>query len=395
MNKNIVDCIVLGAGVSGLYLGYLLKKARKSSVLILEANNDAGRKLTLAGGGYGNLTNKNIDSSKYYGQDVSFCNYALKKFPYKKALDLFYELDIPLEERDFGQIFSLIPAHKIADRLSYGLSIEYNCEIYKVEKIQHNSKEIFQIHTSKGFYYAHKLIIATGSSAYPQINASDIGLKIAKSFSLSVKPFEPALTPILLEKKSNLLSLSGISLDVGITLQNKKLIRPLLFTHTGLSGPAILLLSLYHSVNDKIIIDFLPQISCIELCHEVSHGKLLLKNLLSRYLPDRLIYALVSEEILNKKVAELSKKQRQELFEAINKRLFENIEFASFVKAEAAKNGILTHQFDEKTMEAKSVENLFAIGEVLDITGQLGGYNIHFALASAHVLAQKLLKNNV
>ncbi len=393
MKEKIEDIIILGAGVSGLYLAYLLKNAGFSS-LLLEVNNEAGRKLSIAGGGYGNLTNKDISYQNYYGKNPKFAEYALKKFSYKKALDLFFQLDIPLEERDYGQIFSLIPAYKIADRLSYGLDIEYDCEIFSVKQIEHNEKKIFEIHTSKNIFYAKNVVIATGSNAYPQIKASDIGLKIAKSFNLSVKEFEPALSSLILEEKSSLRGLAGISLDVGITLLNKKMTRPLLFTHTGLSGPAILLLSLYYSNNESFEIDFLPRFSCIELCHDVAHGKLLVKNLLARYMPDRLIYALVSEELLNKKVAELSKKQRVQLVESVNKRTFNKLLFSSLSKAEAAKNGIDTDELCAESMQIKKCEGLYAIGEVLDITGQLGGYNIHFALASAFVafkaLSQKL-----
>ncbi len=391
MKEKIENIIILGAGVSALFLGYLLRKSGRSS-LLLEINKEAGRKLAIAGGGYGNLTNKHISYKNYYGKNNAFASYALKKFPYKKALDLFYQLDIPLEERDFGQIFSLIPAYKIADSLSYGLDIEYECEIYSAKQIVYQEKEIFEIKTSKGNFYSKHLVISTGSNAYPQINASDIGLKIAKSFNLSVKEFEPALSSLILEEKSPLRALSGISLDVGITIDNKKIIRPLLFTHTGLSGPAILLLSLYHSNGGSFVIDFLPQFSCIELCHEVSHGKLLLKNLLSRYLPDRLMYALVSEELLNKKVAELSKKQRMLLVELVNKKVFDKLTFSSLSKAEAGKHGIYTDALCEESMQVKSVENLYAIGEVLDITGQLGGYNIHFALASAFLAFNSLLQ---
>lgn len=381
------EILILGAGVSGLYSAFLLKQAGIPS-LILEGNSEAGRKLCLTGGGYGNLTNTHISPENYVGQDPNFTQYALKKFPYKKALDLFYTLDIPLEERDFGQIFSLIPATAIRDRLSHNLNIINECEIYKARY----NNSIFSLESSKGTFSSQQVILALGSSAYPQINASSRGLDIADDFDLAYTEFTPALTPFILPHSSPLRTLSGISLDVEISLANKKYIRPLLFTHTGISGPAVLLLSLYHKRNTEIEINFLPNKSCIDLCHDIAHGKLLLKNLLSRYMPDRLVFALLSEELLQKKVAELSKKERQKIVECVHKHTIRDFELASLQKAEVAKNGILTKEINPQTMEALTKENLYITGEVMDITGHLGGYNIHWALASAYIAVQDICK---
>ncbi len=395
---NMYDILILGAGVAGLHAGYLLnqhneKQEKKISFLLLEINKEAGRKLCLAGGGYGNLTNSSISHENYVGLEPKFTQYALKKFSYKKALNLFYTLDIPLEERDFGQIFSLIPASNMRDRLAENLPIDYDCDIFSIKE----ENGIFTVETSRGKYQARKIILATGSCAYPQINATDRGLELAKDLGLKSKAFEPALTPFLLPHNSLLCRLAGINLDVGIEIAKKKLIRPLMFTHTGISGPAVLILSCYYG-HEKMNIDFLPHDNIIELCHDINNGRLLLKNLLKYYLPDRLVFALCPQNLQDKKVAELSKKERLLLENILHKHDFDafngnnSINRASFQKAEAARNGILTNQLDTKTMQVLENKNIYIVGEVMDITGQLGGYNIHWALASSFVAMENILK---
>ncbi len=383
------DIIILGAGASGLYAGLLLEEANIKNYLILEANRKAGTKLSLTGGGKGNLTNKYISTQNYIGEDPQFVEYALKKFSYKKALELFKKLDIPLEEREFGQIFSTISARDIRNDMAYPLPIEHECEILKVKDSL--DKEYFIISTDRGEYKAKKIILATGSIAYPQLGASNIGLKIAKDYGLEYKNFEPALTPFILEKSSLLLGLSGISVDVGIKLAGKDLIRPLLFTHNGLSGPAILLLSCYYK-SQEMQINFLPKENIKALCHDVAHGKLLLKNLLFRYMPDRLALALIPDELHNKKVAELSKKERENLEKSIHVYTLDNFKLDGFEKAEACKNGILTKEIDNQTMQSYKRKNMYIIGEVIDILGQLGGYNLHFAFASAYCAIMAIKK---
>ncbi len=390
MHKQVFDLIILGAGTAGLFAGFLLNRADVKSFLILEKNDEAGKKLLVAGGGKGNLTNKHLSSQHYIGQDPDFVDYALKKFPYRKALDLFYALDIPLEERDFGQIFSLISAKEFRNALAEDLPIVHDAEIFELSY----EDEIFHIKSSQGIFKAKKVILATGSSAYPQIGASDKGIDIARDLGLEAHAFEPCLSPFHLPSSSPLTKLSGISLDVGISINNKKIIRPLLFTHTGISGPAVLLLSCYSSSSEhtEFIIDFLPTENVKTLCHEPKNGKLLVKNLFMRHLPDRLVYALIPQELQEKKVAELSKKQRADLENALNSYKIKDYTIAPLTKAEAAKNGILTKEINPKSMQAYKNENLYIIGEVMDITGHLGGYNIHFALASAYCAIQDYLK---
>ncbi len=385
---NINELLILGGGTAGLYAGYLLKNADYTSFKILEKNRVEGRKLCIAGGGYGNLTNTQISTKNYVGQDPTFAKYALNKFPSKKALALFNDLEIPLEERDFGQIFSTVKATEFRDKLARNLPLVNNCDIISVSY----NNNTFSVQTSKGQFLSKKLIIATGSSAYPQINASEIGLEIAQRMGLQVLEFSPVLTPFMLPHTSPLSKLAGICLDVGIEIHKQKIIRPMLFTHTGVSGPAILLLSCYYP-DQPVIIDFLPNENIKELCHAPSNGKLLVKNLLCRLLPDRLAYALTPWNLQDKKVAELSKSERTILENAIHFHELDNVDPASLVKAEAARNGILTHGLNEKTYQAKNNPHLYAVGEVIDITGQLGGYNIHFALASAFCAVQSILDN--
>ncbi len=384
------EILILGGGASGLYAGFLLEEAGIKNYLILENNKKAGYKLSITGGGMANLTNKDISIDNYVGAEPEFVRNALSHFSYKKALHLFKKLDIPLEERDFGQIFSRISAKEIRDILAYPLAIEHECEILKVEDSK--DKEYFCVRTSKGQYEARKIVLATGSIAYPQLNASDIGLKIAKYYNIEYKPFKPALTPFILQKSSKLLGLSGISIDVGIHLGKKEIIRPLLFTHSGLSGPAILLLSCYYNDLDMKI-NFLPKEDIKALCHDTAHGKLLLKNLLCRYMPDRLAFALLDENLQNKKVAELSKKEREYLSKTIHSYNLDDIVLDGFEKAEAAKNGILTKEIDNSTMQVKKRKNMYVIGEVLDILGHLGGYNLHFAFASASLCVHSIIKD--
>ncbi len=403
--NNEYDVIILGGGTAGLFCAYEAS-SKGLRVALIDHNEKLGIKLSLAGGGMGNMSNHNLGYEHYISQKPKDMQKLLtslfRKFQAKEILSLLQAFNIPHEEREYGQIFCLKPVKYFIEGLVQACKHvdfylgESPSKIYYTEE---NGKS-YHLEVNDTLLQAPNLVIATGSTAYPQIKATDYGLRLAKKWGHSVYDFHPVLAPFVLCPMENpshsLLGLEGISLPVAIQVHKKNTliedpckIRPLLFTHQGISGPATLVASCHWEQGDSLSINFLPTINIIDIMHEITAGKKNLKNLLTAYLPERLAERLIPKELHNTKVAELSKKNRLILSNNIHNYRCTPQKTQGLKKAEAARGGVCISQVNNQ-MESTLHNGLYFIGEVLDITGLLGGYNIHFALACAKRVAQSL-----
>jgi len=378
---KIYDVIILGAGASGLMCASNISK--KKSVLIIEGNDKVAKKLKISGGGKCNITNVRVKVENFDG-DKEFLSYALKKFSKESLLKFLERNRIPLEIRKSRYYFCQNSAQDVIDALLNSLkhhTIVTNCQIIEVLK----NDELFSVITNDTSYYAKNVVVATGGKSFSNIGATDIGLKIAKFFEHEVKEFTPALVGLTLQKEQFWMKeLSGLSCYVKIKIDDREIEEEMLFAHKGISGPAILSASLYWRKGD-LSIDFLPNISLKEL---VNGNKKLLSS--SFNLPKRLAKALL--KCVNVEDIECTKLRKKDI-EKLD--LLHNYSFSpagnfGFTKAEVSRGGVISQELHKESLESKRVKGLYFIGEVVDITGELGGYNFQWAFSSAYLCAKAM-----
>jgi predicted Rossmann fold flavoprotein len=301
-------------------------------------------------------------------------------------------MNIQTEEREHGRIFCRKSAEEVV--LYLVRALEEADVHFSLNTVVSDVKyaERFCIESTNRKYESSRLLLATGGLAWPQIGATGIGYTIARQFGHTIAPLRPALVGLTLPPNSPLLNLQGISLDVNLQIKGKSpvIAEPLLFTHKGISGPSVLQISCFWTKGDHITVNFLPSDNVIRQMHDPNNGKLLVKNLLMRSLPERLVRALIPEQLMERKVAEVGKKDRQTLAECVHSYMVLPFDVEGFSKAEATLGGVCTDEIYPQSMESRLVKGLFFSGEVIDITGKLGGYNIHWAFASGYVAGQNI-----
>lgn len=388
--KNHSDVIVVGAGAAGLMSAWKAA-SRGRSVLILEKNPKPGLKILISGGGRCNFTNLEVSSKHYVSENVHFCKSALKQFTNWDFIDLVVQANIPYYEKTLGQLFCKRSSKDILNLL---LSL---CETRRV--MMKTSITIEKIHkTDKGFeiicgnqsFTCHSLIITTGGLSYAKLGASDFGYQVAKQFGHNVISCLPALDGYVwpTEKQKRFSELSGISLLATLTTKNVALTEALLFTHHGLSGPVALKSSLYWQPNQKVFIHFLPHENLTDIIQESrdKNGKGKIKNTLSKFLPERFVVVSLSQlDLIDTNWASLSKSKETELFHFFTAFEFTPTSTVGYEKAEVTKGGVSVDEISSKTMESKLCPGLYFAGEVLDVTGLLGGYNFQWAWSSGFV----------
>ncbi len=388
------DVIILGAGASGLQCARTAAE-RNLRVLLIDHNARAGRKITVSGGGKANFTNLRMGKEFFFGSDVDFVEPCLDAFSPKMLQDFYVQHGLAYEEREHGQLFGLESAQRFVDALCLECE-KLKCQFvfqYAIDEVRvENNYYIVECHHSetqeKAIYSGTSLVLALGSSAWPQVGASPLGLSLAKQFGHKIKPFTPALTTLLMPSNWALKHLSGISLPVTINIQGISLSEALLFTHTGVSGPAVLQASCYlhaENMHQGIEIDFLPHMQLEEFLDTPECGKLFLRNFVNRHMPERLADALLPEDIARRKIAELSRKARKQAHQCVHNYRLIPEKKGSMQKAEAALGGVYTQDVNAYSMESLLRDKLFIVGELLDVTGSLGGYNLHFAFASGYL----------
>jgi hypothetical protein len=378
------DVLILGAGASGLMCAANLPK--KLSVGIIDANTKTARKLKISGGGKCNITNRFVSEHNYDG-DEAFVASVLKHFSRDDLLRYCERNGIELELRKGRYYFCKESSDAVINQL---LRDARNANLHLGEKILSVTKEAdtFMLQTDKESYAAKKVVVATGGESFKNIGASDVGLQIAKEFGIAQKKFEPALVGLTLQKEQFWMKeLSGLSCFVEISVADKHLREEMLFAHKGISGPAVLSASLYWR-KGEMSINFLPEKKIEEIVK--SGGKKLLSSAIP--LPKRLAKALLSAiECKDKECAKITKEELAKL-QAIHNYSFAPAGNFGFSKAEVSRGGVVSEALDVSSLESKDVKNLYFIGEVVDVTGELGGYNFQWAFASAVVCAKALKK---
>lgn len=383
---KIYDVLILGGGASGLMCVSHLSK--KLSIALVEGNEKVAKKLKISGGGKCNITNVNVTTENFDG-DEELVTYALKRFSKENLLRFLERNRVELELRKERYYFCKESSDAIIDVLKNSLK---GVDLFLGTKIEslHKESDLFCLKSSQGDFFAKSVVVATGAKSYEKIGASDIGLKIAKSFGIKVKEFTPALVGLTVQKEQFWMrELSGLSCYVNITVENKTLSEEMLFTHKGISGPVVLSASLYWS-RGTISIDFLPQ---RDILKEIEGSKKLLGSLIG--LPKRLAKSLLDAVGVEDKECKKATQSDKEKLKSLHSYTFAPAGNFGFSKAEASRGGVLASEIEVQSMESKKVKGLYFIGETVDVTGELGGYNFQWAFSSAYVCAKKLPKNNL
>ncbi len=383
-----VDVIVIGAGAAGLMCAGTAAGFGKS-VLVLDLAEKAGKKILISGGGRCNFTNRFAGSGNFISANPHFCKSALARFSARDFIDWVEQSDISYHEREHGQLFCDQSASQILNMLlspchDFGVQISLQTEIQSVEKHDH-----FVVKTSKGDFSAESLVIATGGLSIPKMGATPFGLKVAKSFGLNVIEAVPGLVPFTFtgKDKESLKELAGISLSVTVRNRDISFTEAMLFTHRGLSGPAMLQISSYWSPGETISINLLPGFDVAQLlaekCQQRPHAQL--GTVLSELLPKRLVQLLFEAVLREVPLKQLGHRQIEQVLETIQNWQLKPNGTEGYRTAEVTVGGVDTDELSSKTMQSKKQPGLYFIGEVVDVTGQLGGYNFQWAWSSGYV----------
>jgi hypothetical protein len=390
------DAIVVGAGAAGMFCAAQAGQAGRR-VLLLDNGKKPGRKILMSGGGRCNFTNMYVEPAAYLSQNPHFCKSALARYTQWDFIDLVGKYGIAWHEKTLGQLFCDDSAEQIVAMLvseceKGNVTTRLRTEILSVER----DDEDFTLQLNGETVAATSLVIASGGLSMPGLGASPFGYKVAEQFGLKVLPTRAGLVPFTLHKPllEQLQVLSGVSVPSVITAEDGTVFREnLLFTHRGLSGPAVLQISSYWQSGEFVSINLLPECSLDEFLNEqrAAHPNQSLKNTLAMQLPKRLVECLQQlGQIPDVTLKQLNLRDQQQLVETLTAWRVQPNGTEGYRTAEVTLGGVDTHELSSRTMEAKKVPGLYFIGEVMDVTGWLGGYNFQWAWASAWACAQAL-----
>ncbi|MFV9670575.1 NAD(P)/FAD-dependent oxidoreductase [Pantoea sp. KXB25] len=390
------DVIIIGAGAAGLFCAAQAGQ-RGRRVLLLDNGKKPGRKILMSGGGRCNFTNLYTEPAAYLSHNPHFCKSALARYTQWDFIDLVNRHGIAWHEKTLGQLFCDDSAQQIVDLLlaecdKGNVTLRLRSEVLSVAR--DDSGYTLQLNGSA--VQAQKLVIASGGLSMPGLGASPFGYKIAEQFGLSVYPTRAALVPFTLHKPllEQLQTLSGVALDTTIDAQDgTRFKEAMLFTHRGLSGPAVLQISSYWLPGEFVTIDLSPAtpLEAFLTAQRNAHPNLSLKNSLAKILPKRLVEVLQGmKRVPDVTLKQLNSRQQSELAQALHAWRIQPNGTEGYRTAEVTLGGVDTTQLSSKTMEARTVPGLYFIGEVADVTGWLGGYNFQWAWSSAWACAQAL-----
>ena len=404
-NTQSYDVIILGGGAGGLFCAITAAK-RGKNVLVLEKSNKLGKKILMSGGGRCNFTNHFVNPHNFLSQNNHFCKSALSQYTAQDFISMVVDHNIEFEEKKHGQLFCVNSAKDIVEMLVN------ECEKYKVTIITNASTSTVKYIDSK--YYlssiietkknttnlsaeSNKLVIATGALSVPTLGGSGFGYDIAKQFQLKVTNLQAGLVPFIFTDsiKNICENLSGVSHNVDVTCNGTTFSEDILFTHRGLSGPVILQISNYWYLGDSISINLIPELSISDHIKEIkkTKPKLLIKSILVNLMPKALVVELENllwSNLANKPIGEWSNSQIEILSNNLHNWVLKPSSTEGYRTAEVTMGGVDTDFISSKSMEVKNQEGLYFIGEVLDVTGHLGGFNFQWAWASAYVAGNDL-----
>ena len=390
------DAIIIGAGAAGMFCAAQAGQAG-SRVLLIDNGKKPGRKILMSGGGRCNFTNLYVEPAAYLSQNPHFCKSALARYTQWDFIDLVGKHGIAWHEKTLGQLFCDDSAQQIVDMLvaeceKGNVTLRLRSEVLSVAR----DDDGFTLELNGATVGAKKLVIASGGLSMPGLGASPLGYKIAEQFGLNVLPTRAGLVPFTLHKPllEQLQVLSGVSVPSVITAQDGTVFREnLLFTHRGLSGPAVLQISSFWQPGEFVSINLLPDVSLDDVLNEQrsAHPNQSLKNTLAMLLPKRLVECLQQlGQIPDVSLKQLNVRDQQTLIDTLIDWRVQPNGTEGYRTAEVTLGGVDTHELSSRTMEARKVPGLYFIGEVMDVTGWLGGYNFQWAWSSAWACAQDL-----
>jgi len=385
--KSSYDVIILGAGAAGM-MAAITAANRDRSVLVLDHASKLGEKIRISGGGRCNFTNLNIKPECYISANPHFCRSALAQYTQHDFMALLQKHNISWHEKTLGQLFCDNSATDII------IMLDRECQASGAKRLMHaDISEVyykdgrFYVEGSRGKFDAESLIVATGGLALPESGATPFGYKIAERFGIPMVPPVPALVPLALHKEDleRFAPLAGVSLEVEASIGKTHFREKMLFTHKGISGPAVLQISSYWTPGQKITFNLLPS-EDVDALLQGDSDKKLSAVLTEAGWPKRFTDAwLQVQGERDIKLRDITDKKRRQLVESIEKWTLLPNGTQGYKFAEVTRGGVDTHALDSKTMSAKIMPRLFFAGEVVDVTGWLGGYNFQWAWSSGYV----------
>ncbi|KAA9371203.1 NAD(P)/FAD-dependent oxidoreductase [Ochrobactrum quorumnocens] len=386
-----VDVLVIGAGAAGMMCAIEAAK-RGRSVVVLDHARKPGDKIRISGGGRCNFTNIHASPKNFLSQNPHFCISALSRYTQRDFIKLVDKHRIAYHEKTLGQLFCDGSATQIIDMLldemhRYGARLLLETSVESVEKTERG----FVVRHSGGTVSAKSLVIATGGKSIPKMGATGFGYDVATRFGLRIVETRPGLVPLTFEPNllERLKPLAGVAVDAVVSCKKTKFAEAMLFTHRGISGPSILQISSYWREGDEIVISMLPKTDLFEALKEQrsKNGKQALQTALSFFIPKKLAQ-LIAADFPATNLADLSDAVLRRAAAAVNDWHVKPAGSEGYRTAEVTLGGVDTRDLDSKTMEAKNVPGLYFIGEVVDVTGWLGGYNFQWAWSSGWCAGQ-------
>jgi len=403
------DVIIIGAGAAGMMCA-LTAAQRGRSVLLLDHAPKLAEKIRISGGGRCNFTNLNARPENYISGNPHFCRSALARYTPRHFIALLDKHGIGYHEKTLGQLFCDDGSEAIIAMLksecdAAGVRWCVPCEVHKIERLapplpsgegqgvgERTPQTIprFTLATTRGQYTAPSLVIATGGLSIPKIGATPFGYHIAEQFGIAMTKLKPGLVPLSFAPADwqPYAELAGISLEAVVSLRKQSFRENLLFTHRGLSGPAILQISSYWEPGQPLHINLLPDFDMAELFAEQRTSRMLLSNFLAQYLPRNFAEIWCAQLAENKPLNQYSEKALASIADKLHDWQITPSGTLGYAKAEVTCGGVDTRALSSKTMQANDVPGLYFVGEVMDVTGQLGGYNFQWAWASGYAAGQ-------
>jgi predicted Rossmann fold flavoprotein len=383
------DVVVIGGGAAGLFCAIEAGK-RGRKVIVLEHSDRIGKKIAISGGGRCNFTNLHSSADNFISDNPHFCKSALASYTPADFISLVEKHNISYHEKKLGQLFCDGSSQQIITMLltearAAGVEIRCGTQVRDVQR-----KECFEVETNNDVIAAKSVVVATGGLSIAPLGATDFGYRLARQFALKIVEPWPALVPFTLSHETlrELAPLSGISLDASVTCRDKEFRENILITHRGLSGPAVLQISSYWRPGLSVIFNLLPDQDALELLRDHENREITLANLVSQFLPRRFAAAWCALNFPSQPLKQYTPLQLAEIARKLNRWEIVPTGTEGYRKAEVTAGGISTAELSSKTMGVKSVPGLYFIGEVVDVTGQLGGHNFQWAWASGFAAGQ-------
>lgn len=394
MSKS-VDVVIVGAGAAGLMCAAEAAK-RGRRVLVVDHGKKPGRKILISGGGRCNFTNYDVSASHYLCQNPHFVKSALSQYTNWDFIGMVGDHQIEFEERDHGQLFCLDSAKDIVKMLLAEcddtlIEQRYQADVHHIEPLDSG----FSVHIGTEKVHCQSLVVATGGLSMPKLGATPFGYKIAEQFGLTVMPTTAGLVPFTLhtQDKEDFAELSGIAIPVEMNAEDGTVFREaMLFTHRGLSGPAVLQISSYWKAGQNVTINLVPDtdVEGLLTSSREKHPNQSLKNTLAKVLPKRFVEVLIErKQLQDKPLKQYNPKEFDEIKTQLENWAIKPNSTEGYRTAEVTLGGVDTDAISSKTMECKSVPGLYFIGEVLDVTGWLGGYNFQWCWSSGYAAGQR------